>query len=233
MRHKKNQKGITILETIIAIFVIMVGITSAVVLIIASTSAARKTKNELIASNLARETIEVIRNKRDSNWLKIESGELASSMWDDGLGDYINNYYDGIYHFDDEGIGPDDPAFGWTFFYEDDYDIDDLNDLRPQIYYHDDSGAKLYNQYDGAIFLPPAGQNTIFRRVFETNPICYDETVVPQEMIATTESGDDCDSLPDNRKKIGIQVVVHVHWRDVGNNKTFELIQEDRLYNWK
>lgn len=78
MEHNKNKKGFTIVEVLIAIFVITVGITSSLSLINFSISSAAVGKSQIIAASLAQEGMEIIRNIRDSNWLE----DVA---WDQGL----------------------------------------------------------------------------------------------------------------------------------------------------
>lgn len=78
MEHNKNKKGFTIIEVLIAIFVITIGITSSLSLINYSISSAAVGKSQIIAASLAQEGMEIIRNIRDGNWLE----DVA---WNDGL----------------------------------------------------------------------------------------------------------------------------------------------------
>lgn len=75
---KHNKKGFSLLEVIIAIFVIIIGIVGAMNLLNYSISSAVIGKSQIIASNLAQEGIEIVRNIRDSNWLK-------GAVWTTGL----------------------------------------------------------------------------------------------------------------------------------------------------
>jgi prepilin-type N-terminal cleavage/methylation domain-containing protein len=86
-----NNKGFTLLEVIAAIFILTVGIGSALVLISQTLSAASLAKERLIASYLVQEGIEIVRNIRDTNWLK---SRTATTTWDDGLpnGDWQADY---------------------------------------------------------------------------------------------------------------------------------------------
>ncbi len=79
----KNSKGFTLLETIVAVGVIMVGLIAVLVLINNSLSYVSLIKDRLIAAYLNSEGLEVARNIRDNNWLQ----NLA---WNNGLsnGDY-------------------------------------------------------------------------------------------------------------------------------------------------
>lgn len=75
-----NTKGFTLLEVILAIFVIFIGITGALALITFSISGVAINKSRIIASELTQEGMEVVRNIRDTNWLK-------NVTWDSGLTD--------------------------------------------------------------------------------------------------------------------------------------------------
>ncbi len=64
-----QEKGFTILETVVALTIISVGILGILELFTQTIRSGEIGKNQEIAINLAQEGIEVIRNKRDSNWL--------------------------------------------------------------------------------------------------------------------------------------------------------------------
>ena len=64
------KRSFTLLETIIALYVLMLGMVSAMALSSQSLGVAARFKQELIATNLAQEGIELVRSKRDSNYLE-------------------------------------------------------------------------------------------------------------------------------------------------------------------
>lgn len=68
-RPRKDLTGFTLLESIVAIYILVVGLTSVISLTANSLSAVSRFKQELIASNLAQEGLELVKNKRDSNYL--------------------------------------------------------------------------------------------------------------------------------------------------------------------
>lgn len=70
IRATKFWKGETLLEVIIALFVIIIGSATATNLIITSLRANVYNRDNLIALNFAQEGIEMMRNVRDTNWLK-------------------------------------------------------------------------------------------------------------------------------------------------------------------
>jgi len=76
----KNNNGFTLLETIVAVGLIVVGLISALALITTSLFYVSNIQDRLMAANLTAEGIEVVRNIRDNNWLQ-------SKVWNNGLAD--------------------------------------------------------------------------------------------------------------------------------------------------
>lgn len=74
MSRETKQQGQSLIETIMALFVLTTGLTSGLALAIFTFGTSSEITNQITATGLAREGIEVIRSKRDSNWL---SGTLA------------------------------------------------------------------------------------------------------------------------------------------------------------
>jgi len=72
----KNKKAITLIEVMIAIFVFTLWITSVFMLISSTARINTYNKNFIIASNLAREQIELIRNIRDTNYKNLQKWNL-------------------------------------------------------------------------------------------------------------------------------------------------------------
>jgi hypothetical protein len=73
-------KGFTLMETIVAIFVITAGIIGVLALVTQTISSAIFSKDKLIAAYLGQEGIELVRNIRDTNWLQGEG-----HTWDEQL----------------------------------------------------------------------------------------------------------------------------------------------------
>lgn len=76
------------MEVIVAFGIMVMGIVAVLILTSYNITASGYAEKRLIASNLAREALEVVRNERDSNW-------LAGNDWDNGLPHDINKtvYY--------------------------------------------------------------------------------------------------------------------------------------------
>ncbi len=85
--QKKNKffkKGFTLLEVIVAIFILTVGVGGSFALIQQTLFTATMAQSRIIAAYLAQEGIEIIRNIRDNNWLEQrESPPLP--LWNEGL----------------------------------------------------------------------------------------------------------------------------------------------------
>jgi Tfp pilus assembly protein PilV len=80
---KMTEKSFTLLEVILAIFVITVGITGALGLIQQTTYYGLLSSSRLTANYLAQEGIEIVRNIRDGNWLARRTN--PDIAWDAGI----------------------------------------------------------------------------------------------------------------------------------------------------
>lgn len=78
-----NKKGFTIIETILAVFIITIGVLGAFSLILMISSFTSGISSRLSAVYLAQEGIENIRNIRDSNWLAQRYN--PATLWDQGI----------------------------------------------------------------------------------------------------------------------------------------------------
>lgn len=83
----KKQSGFSIMEIVVAIFIITMGLVGVLSLINQNIQVEYINKNNLIASQLAQEGLELVRNIRDNNW-------LAGSVWNYNIapGSYIVDY---------------------------------------------------------------------------------------------------------------------------------------------
>ena len=92
------KRSFTLLESIIAIYVFLLGIVGAMTLANAALSSTAIFKDQLIASNLAQEGVEIVRNMRDTDFLSSLSGfgfpTCRKSLGCDAnkvFNDYLNN----------------------------------------------------------------------------------------------------------------------------------------------
>ena len=94
MNNKTREKGFTMIEMIAALFVMSVGIMGVFSLVSQTISYISITSSRLTAIYLSQEGMEIIRNIRDSNFLKINKREGGN--WDDDLlaGSHYNFDYE-------------------------------------------------------------------------------------------------------------------------------------------
>lgn len=78
MKYCQNQKGFTVLETIVALGIVMVGLLGVASLSRQNIAAQGSNKNFFLASVLAQEAVELVRNQRDNNW------RAGASDWQTG-----------------------------------------------------------------------------------------------------------------------------------------------------
>jgi hypothetical protein len=94
---KGNHRGQGLVELIVAIAVIEIGLFGVWSLFLVNFNTEREAELRIVGVNLAREGVEVVRNIRDSNWLKRKLNETDNGQiinWDNGLaaGQYSVNY---------------------------------------------------------------------------------------------------------------------------------------------
>jgi len=78
-----NSKGFTLLEVIAAIFLLTIGVIGILSLVSQTIVSSQITSSRLVASYLAQEGIEIVKNLRDTNFLKIHKGETIN--WYDNI----------------------------------------------------------------------------------------------------------------------------------------------------
>jgi len=76
-------KGFSLAEVIIAIFVLTIGVVGGINLLTRSLSIASLSRAQIIATSLAQEGLEIVRNIRDTNW--IEERHTPGTSWIEGL----------------------------------------------------------------------------------------------------------------------------------------------------
>jgi len=81
MSSRKNYKWFTVVELMVWILIFTIWWLSAYLLVFSALNSSRHSKNEIIAANLARESIELIRNNRNDNWLQILDWNKLDNVW--------------------------------------------------------------------------------------------------------------------------------------------------------
>lgn len=139
-KNKLSERGFSLMEMIVVMFIISLGLVGILSLVIQNIQVGSINKNMLIASQLAQEGLELVRNHRDDNWMS------TTSDWElgDGLDPNTDIIQDGDYAIDytDSGL----------------IDITGIND----------SAAKLYLDPDGFYrhyIAPGVAPETEFSRI--------------------------------------------------------------------
>lgn len=143
MRLRKNKKGQGLVEVIIALGIITTGIVGVLTLTYSSLSASETSIKQIIAANLAREGVEVVRSIRDSNWLSDDPNWLA------GLISGVD--YNGTAQFDPS-------VTSWTI----DLTLGDIYDV----------GTELYRDVNGVYTHDNSGIYSGYRRFLDMSLIC-------------------------------------------------------------
>lgn len=86
----KKYKAFSFLEVIISVFIISVGLVSSVGLIATSLSGSMDSRKQIVASLLAQEGIELVRNIRDNNWMDNDPITTSFSHGIDSTGHRID-----------------------------------------------------------------------------------------------------------------------------------------------
>jgi len=85
--NKTSLSGQTLIETLAAIFILVMGVTAATGLAIYAFNSSTSITKQIIATGLAREGVEAVKNMRDTNWLKQSSINTDCYNYETGLDD--------------------------------------------------------------------------------------------------------------------------------------------------
>jgi len=207
-----NHRGQSLAEVMVIVFIIIVGLSGTLSLLIFSFGAVQESESRVMAANFAREGIEMVRNIRDTDWLEgcpNPDEPENCKYWNSSLASNTNpTDYTAIAKFN-----PSDMT--WTL----EFSPETINDPETELYRDADSQLAIQ-----AVTLPDLPENftvkTGYRRLLTLNPICADGSV------ATSPSS--CDV---NNDQIGIDIQSHVRWADRGHERN--LIVEEKIYNWR
>jgi len=98
----QNNRGFTIIEAMIAIFILTVSVSSMLGITAASSASARYANNEITANYLLQEAVDSIRNSRDTIAFQMTDGDDSTNLeWDNFLKKY--GYSSNSYCFSTNG----------------------------------------------------------------------------------------------------------------------------------
>jgi hypothetical protein len=148
-------RGQSLIELLIAMSVIIVGLTAASTIVFSNARLEERSTDEVVASNLAREGVEFAKAIRDSNWMR-----GGGTPFDEGLHD--DEDYTGV-PFVDGGV------FQGFVFGGDDMTAPEMMIRRSSNL----ASPQLFVQGPGTL-----GETTIFRRLVTLHPICSNQEVI-------------------------------------------------------
>ena len=204
------------MELVVAISVITIGLFSVWNLFIYNFNGEQEAGARILAVNLAREGIEIVKNMRDSNWLAIENNDSCS----------YNGAISNPCHWDSGLIG-DGTAIIANMFSENVYldysSVVDINDEATWLYI--DPTLGLYSHDN-------SGQLTRYRRlIILKNLCCADaDSNLKCDNISVDFSVRDAACLV-SELKVGLDIQSIVHWQIKSQDR--ELTVNNRIYNWK
>ncbi len=230
-RKKSNGQGI--LEVLIAIYIATVGILSIVNLVLTNIQVEKFNHNMLIATNLAKEGIEIVRGARDTNWISGHNFDTGLTPIDPQAGSektfiIFNNFIstaDKKNGYKMEYVGA-----SWSNCTKDSYSWSEFSaPCKLRLIWKKQSDAEKMYVHPGSYSGEEDDhgfENTNFYRIIYINDICYSSATREESIIkdATMTCGNDL-------IKIGMQVISQVGWMDSGAMKITKI--EERLYDWR
>lgn len=202
----KKAKGQTIIEVLVALAVVSIGLFASAGLVFGNLSLVERDTDRVVATNLAREAIEIAKQIRDSNW-------LSNQAFDVGLvnaitpGDYTATLiWDGVVA---------KPSFEFT--------ANAISDANAQIVLS--TAATPNGLYVNQNTAPPIGGSaTPFKRLTTFSPICVDAANTH-----TVISSGVCTDI--GQIKAGIRIESRVEWTRKG--RTISSVIYEDMYDWK
>ena len=241
--YVKMQEGFGLIEVMAAVAIITTGLIASLTLLQVLSRANSGISTRIVAQNLAREGVELVRAARDTNWLDIERRTatppplLLVDDWDRGVEGDGNNaanrdltlildFADGAPDTlqDSAHYNPDAPTVLWT---------GKKGTIVEGRYVHEQNRARAaqytVNPSDMSVW-----EQSPYRRLISVYEICREiDTDITAVRHGEDQGGGNptCDQGGGDWEKIGIQVISEVQYTERGSQHT--IIVQDELYNWK
>lgn len=249
---QQQAEGFTLIEGIIAVGIIGSALIVGLTLAHSNLQAAQSNADRVLASHLAREGIEVIRNMRDSNWIRRDKNIDKQAGGSIDFYDW-NDLFDAWPTMASATCLTDNTVCYDTYF---DIILNTAFPTNANAYTlrrdttHTDTIACINNgaqpscriqkNAEGVYFQSTVGTAyTQFYRRIILRPICLDDkgtaSIDDDTMYVNTQSSIPLPTtpcgLPTVKDPVGVLVTSHVVWQR--GSKTLEVKFKERLYNWR
>ncbi len=210
MRRVHFAPGQTLIEMLIVLFIISVGLYAAITLIFQNVSLQAQDADQTVAMNLAREGLELVQSKRDSNWLD------ATKQFNNGMDYKIGDNTDCTAAPTWDGGAYPDPAFDFT--------PNTIDEARVYKSNAPTSAGLFTNQVTAT--------TTEFYRLLTFIPICQ----VPNDATKKAPAAEGTCLCPPAglgayTQQIGMRVKTAIQWYRQGNKRS--LIIYGDFYDWR
>ncbi len=237
-------EGFGLIEVMASVAIITTGLVASLTLLQMLTRATGESGARIVAQNLAREGIELVRHVRDTNWLETEYSALPPEEWDrgvDGMGPAASRDLTMLLDFAILNAPTSDLNHA-NYYNADDFTdsattlwVGKRNTIVGGRYVHNISQAHLTGVSQGSGSPATAWEASTFKRLIKIYEICRE--IAPPNTIEVRRGEDQggagskvCDQGP-GWEKIGVEVTAEVQYEERGATHTVTLT--DNLYNWK
>ena len=214
------QSGQTLIETIVAVFILTTALTAGLGLAIYAMGVSTTSQNQIVAASLAREGVEVIRVMRDSNWL-VSDTNTNPNLQPTNCGDIADKFC----YPDAFEQSPPAPGQGFANLAPGNYRVN-FNPVNGTWSFQTPIEYNLYLQPDGT-YTHDANGNSVFARMINisgntaspyTNQNSNWELIVKSVVVWR---GKNCPSFNPNQDLLAVsspcKIVVQEHltnWKD-------------------
>ncbi len=225
-RFNSHPRGQGLLEATLSIGIILIGLGGILALTLRNVTATTASAQRIVALQLAREGLELVRAVRDSNWLVASSG--GSQSWDVGLVPLVGCPCGAALQLTPP---PDNQTpISWQLQYKSLATRISFSLPELQLFRGGSVQGYLWRQDTGWLVSPPAGySSTGFYRAMLLDPVCQLGSNPPY--VATDQS-----ACPAGQQKLGYRVESVVGWPTPGlfggaYRSTLSLVEY--IYNWR